>query len=105
MLRTRGCAWRSGFNSEYVAAEDSVDGASKQKRTIDSALRVHVCGFCLWRRRSSQPEDKRMKRITVAAVVTALAGLTSSAGAAPAKSHAAPAFQQSCTAAPAVARA
>ena len=46
-----------------------------------------------------------MKRITVAAVVTALAGLTISAGAAPGKSHSAPAFQQSCTAAPAVARA
>jgi len=105
MIRTYGFAWRSDFNSEYVAAEGSVDGASKQKRTIDSPLRVHVCGFCLWKRRSSQPEDKRMKRITVAAVVTALAGLTISAGAAPAKSHSAPAFQQSCTAAPAVARA
>ena len=45
-----GVAWRSDFNSEYVAAEGSVDGAGKQKHTIDSPLRVHVCGFCLWRR-------------------------------------------------------
>jgi len=53
-----------------------------------------------------QPEDKRMKRISLAAVAVALVGLTISAGAAPAnRDISTAAFQQSCTAAPAVARA
>jgi hypothetical protein len=46
-----------------------------------------------------------MKRITIAAVATAFAGLALSAGAAaPAPSHSTHAVQQSCSAAPAVAR-
>jgi hypothetical protein len=51
-------------------------------------------------------EDKRMKRITIAAVATAFAGIALSAGAAaPVSAHSTHAVQQSCAAAPAVANA
>ena len=51
-------------------------------------------------------EDKRMKRITLAAVATAFTGIAVSAGAAaPAPLHSTHAIQQGCPAAPAVANA
>src|SRR4051812_27789998 len=54
---------------------------------------------------STRLEDKRMKRITLAAVATALAGIAFTAGAAaPVPPHSPPATQQSGAAAPAVAR-
>jgi len=65
-----------------------------------------VCGFCEKEAEDHQPnEDKRMKSITLAAVAAAFAGVTISAGASAGTPMATRSFQQSCAAAPAVARA
>lgn len=63
-----------------------------------------VCGFCeMGGEFITATEDKRMNRITLAAVATAFAGFTTAGAAAPTAHHSTAAVQQSCAAAPAVA--
>jgi hypothetical protein len=98
---------QSDFQSEYVTAELSVDEATNQG-AADCFAVSEACVRILRKESEDhqQPEDKRMKRITLAAIATAFAALTVSAGASTTAPKV-PAFsiQQSCAAAPAVARA
>jgi hypothetical protein len=90
-----------------VTADHSVDEATNQG-AADCFAVSEACVRILRKDAEDhqQPEDKRMKRITLAAIATAFAALIMSVGAS-ATTPKVPAFsiQQSCAAAPAVARA
>src|SRR5437667_8758072 len=88
--------------AEFIPLTEHASGGA-----TGSAYWEHVCAFCASSLLSSKTltEDKCMKRITMAAIMIAGAGLLASAAPAATPSGKTRSFQQSCANAPAVARA